>query len=196
MYCLSSSLMVLHNPSATRGRRPGSSRSDSAGPRRTQSAWCRRGCWRAMPASPASPSRNSGSAPDGSRSPDRFWRLPPRGLAPSAACDRRCGARLDRRLHTQFFSPPLKSHDAGLGIAEHPTNCRARTKCGEAVHIHQPPLSSHPQFMPSFYAPENSAKPCGKRPSAIKSWKFIHTICRRPKKQCPVARQTNIEELS
>ena len=78
-----------------------------------------------------------------------------------------------------FFSPPLKSNDAGLGIAEHPTYCRPRTKCGEAVHIHQPPLSSHPQFMPSFPTRGNSANPFGKLLSAIRLRKFIYTICRR-----------------
>src|SRR5713226_5089219 len=43
------------------------------------------------------------AAPDGAGSPDRFWCLPPRGLVPGAACDRRFGARADRRPHTEFF---------------------------------------------------------------------------------------------
>src|SRR5712692_7351551 len=43
------------------------------------------------------------AAPDGARSPDRFWCLPPRGLVPGAACDRRFGARADRRPHRVFF---------------------------------------------------------------------------------------------
>ena len=65
-------------------------------------------------------------------------------------CDRRFDARADRTLHTKFFSPPLKPYDAHLGIAEHTSYCRPRTKSGELIHIHQPPRSSHRQFMPSF----------------------------------------------
>src|SRR5712692_2228690 len=109
------------------------------------------------------------AAPDGARSPDRFWCLPPRGLVPGAACDRRFGARADRRPHTEFFSPPLKSYDADLGIPEHPSYCRPRTKCGEAVHIHQPPRSPHRQFMPSFRTSENSARPCSRGLSTARS---------------------------
>ena len=76
---------------------------DSAAPRRRQSAWCRRGCRPGSPAARASRARNSGTARAAPRSPGRCARRRTTDREPAACVGRTSPSALDHSSRRPFF---------------------------------------------------------------------------------------------
>ena len=162
MYCMSSALTVCQssaNSSATSLIAP----PGSAGPHRTQSAWCRADCppeSRAVPASPCqqrwhstrrtSNSRNIRVSPHERSRTRRTFRYVPPLLDTTATAARRFFERRLRVITRAFGSPKIPR-----------TVCSASKLQGKRIGIPQPPTSlqcsCHPIFMANS-EPSRNAK--------------------------------------
>ena len=79
-----------------------------------------------------------------------------RDPGPGEPCGRRrCGEPF-RRHRTEFFPPPFEPEDAGLGVAEDPSDGGGGTEAGKPIGIVEATVFSHAEILPEISRGENT----------------------------------------